>query len=118
MNQATMAVGSVSSGLGAVIPLTSSAAPLAREARLDLLRGMLVRLAEATPAGQYYLMAKVLPLLHEEASERGQRFRLRDRELITRLLDDLEREASRLAPDPTIFTGKAQILVDVLALDR
>lgn len=102
--------------LAAVAPRALSAVPLARETRLDLLRGMLCRLQDVTPAGQHYLMAKMLPLLRREATDRGQRFRAPDREVVTRSLDELEREASRMAPDPALFSGKAQILVDVFAL--
>jgi hypothetical protein len=109
-------VGFVSPELVSVAPRVLLAVPLAQETRLDLLRGMLDRLQDVTPAGQHYLMAKLLLLLHREATDRGQRFRPRDYEVITRSLDELEREASRIAPDPTIFTGKAQMLVDVLAL--
>jgi hypothetical protein len=41
---------------------------VARSVLIDLLRGMLERLKDATPAGRPYLIAKVLPLLRREAS--------------------------------------------------
>jgi hypothetical protein len=89
---------------------------LTLEARLDLLRGMLCRLEDATSAGQHYLMEKVLPLLHREARDRNTTFRPSDLEVINRSLEDLEHEASRMAPDMTNFGQKAQILVDVFAI--
>lgn len=95
---------------------TLSAAPLARETRLDLLRGMLCRLDDATAAGQQYLMTKVVPLLRGEALDTAKRLRPRDLEVITRSLDELEHEALRMAPDPGIFTEKAQILIDAFAV--
>ena len=92
------------------------AGPLVRGARLELLRGMLSRLIDATPGGQHYLMAKILPLLRREALEPSPRFRPNQRHLIMRSLDELEHEAGRVAPDPGIFDRKAQVLVDVFAL--
>ena len=74
LNQSTArARVSVSSEVVAVTPRAFSALPLARETRLELVRGMLCRLEEVTPAGQHYLMAKVLPLLRREAIDRGRR---------------------------------------------
>jgi hypothetical protein len=90
--------------------------PLAPDARLDLLRGMLCRLEDATSAGRHYLMDKVLPLLRREALDRNTTFRPGDLEIINRSLADLEHEAARVAPDPTSFGQKAQILVDVFAI--
>ena len=46
---------------------------VARSVLIDLLRGMLERLKDATPSGQPYLSAKVLPLLRREASRRDAR---------------------------------------------
>lgn len=92
------------------------AGPLVRSARLDLLRGMLSRLIDATPAGQHYLMAKILPLLRREALEPSSTFQPNQRHLIMGSLDELEHEAGRVAPDPGIFDRKAQVLVDVFAL--
>jgi hypothetical protein len=90
--------------------------PLPQGTRLDLLRGMLIRLEDVTPAGQHYLMEKVLPLLRREALEPNKHVRPCDLEVIARSLDELEHEASRLAPDPGAFGRKAQVLVDVFAL--
>jgi len=92
------------------------AVPLAPEARLDLLRGMLSRMEDATSAGRHYLMDKVLPLLRREALDPSKRFRQSDLAVISRSLQDLEHEASRVAPDPSTFSQKAQILVDVFAV--
>lgn len=100
----------------AVPPQIVAVAPLARSERMDLLRGMLSRLADATPGGQYNLMSKVLPLLRREALEPCARFQPAHRELIMRSLEELEHEAGRVAPDPGVFDRKAQILVDVFAL--
>lgn len=94
----------------------SALAPLTRSVRIDLLRGMLSRLDDVTPAGQQYLMAKVLPLLRREALDPSAHFQPNHCELIMRALEELEHEAARLAPDPGLFDRKAQILVDVFAL--
>lgn len=110
------AVPTLAPGFGAIAPRTLPAVPLARDTRLDLLRGMLCRLEDVTPAGQHYLMAKVIPLLRQEALDPNKRFRPGDLSIINRSLEDLEHEAGRVAPDPGSFSQKAQILVDVLAL--
>jgi hypothetical protein len=83
---------------------------------MDLLRGMLSRLVDVTPAGQHYLMGKVLPLLRQEALDPSAHFQPTHRDLIMRSLNDLEHEVARVAPDPGLFDRKAQILVDVFAL--
>jgi hypothetical protein len=90
--------------------------PLTRSERLDLLRGMLSRLVDATPAGQHHLMRKVLPLLRREALDPSARFQPNHRALIMRSLDELEHEAACVAPDPEVFDRKAEVLVDVFAL--
>ncbi len=95
-------------------PLAS--VPLARHERLDLLRGMLARLEDATPAGQTYMMTKILPLLRREALDPTARFKSLHLDLIMRSLDELEHETSRISPDAVAFDRRAQILVDVFAL--
>jgi len=118
VNQPTASVMTVrSAGLGpAGAPRGLFAVPLLAEERLDLLREMLCRLEDATSAGQQYLMEKVLPLLRTEALDPGKKFRPGDLDVITRSLADLEHEASRVAPDPSNFGQKAQLLVDVFAI--
>jgi hypothetical protein len=90
---------------------------LSRSARIDLLRGMLERLRDATPAGRHYLIAKVLPLLRGEAFDSGGRSALTDRQMIVRSMEQLEREASRVAPDPHVFERTAWVLVEKLAFE-
>lgn len=90
---------------------------LSRSARIDLLRGMLERLKDATLAGRPYLIAKFLLLLRREAFDSGGRSALTDRQMIVRSMEQLEREASRVAPDPRVFEHAAWILVEKLAFD-
>jgi hypothetical protein len=97
-------------------PVNQSMASVPPEERLDLLRGMLCRLEDATSAGQHYLMEKVLPLLRREALDPTKKFRPSDLDAINRSLADLEHEASRVAPDPRSFGQKAQLLADVFAI--
>ena len=49
--------------------------PPGRHERLDLLRGMLATLEDATPVGQTYMMTNILPLLREEALDPTARFK-------------------------------------------
>jgi hypothetical protein len=89
--------------------------PLARSTRLELLRGMLCQLEDATSAGQRYLMTKVVPLLRREALDPAGSVRSNDLAVINRSLNELEHEASRVAPDPNAFGEKAHGLLDRLA---
>lgn len=104
-----------------ITPLAPTSCPpsdwpvLSRSARIDLLRGMLERLKDATPAGRTYLIAKVLPLLRREAFDSDGRSDLTDRQMIVRSMEQLENEASRVAPDPQVFEHTAWILVEKLA---
>jgi len=119
VNQPTAsAIPLLSPRLGAIAPQMLSALTRGRETRLDLelVRGMLCRLEDVTPAGQHYLMAKMIPLLRREALDPNKKFRPSDLDVVNRSLEDLEHEASRVAPDLAAFSKKAQILVDVLAL--
>jgi hypothetical protein len=119
VNQPTAsAIPLLSPRLGAIAPRMLSAVTPGRETRLDLelLRGMLCRLEDVTPAGQHYLMAKMIPLLRREALAPNKTFRPSDLDVVNRSLEDLEHEASRMAPDLAAFSQKARILVDVLAL--
>jgi hypothetical protein len=95
---------------------TNNTAALTRSATIDLLRGMLTRIEDVTPAGLHYLMDKVLPLLRQEALDPTWRCPACEVEVITRSLNELEHEASRVAPDASAFGHKAQRLVDVLAV--
>ena len=90
---------------------------LSRSVLIDLLRGMLERLKDATPAGRPYSIAKVLPLLRREAFDSGGRSDLADRQMIVRSMEQLEREASRVAPDPHVFERTAWSLVEKLAFE-
>ena len=90
---------------------------LSRRTQIDLLRGMLERLKDATPAGRHYLIAKVLPLLRREAFDSGDRSDLTDRQMIVQSMEQLEREASRVGPDPHIFDRTAWLLVEKLAFE-
>lgn len=89
--------------------------PPGRHERLDLLRGMLATLEDATPVGQTYMMTNILPLLREEALDPTARFKSLQVDLIMRSLDELEHETSRIWPDAVAFDRRAQILVDVFA---
>ena len=95
--------------------MNHSSEPLTRSATIDLLRGMLTRIEDVTPAGLHYLMGKVLPLLRQEALDPTWRCPACEVDVITRSLDELEHEASRVAPNAATFSHKAQRLVDVLA---
>lgn len=90
---------------------------LSRSTRIDLLRGMLERLKDATPSGRHYLIAKVLTVLRREAFDSGDLSDLTDRQMIVQSMEQLEREASRVAPDPHIFEHTAWILVEKLAFE-
>ena len=100
-----------------VVPWRLSAgAPLTGRARMDLVDGMLNRLVDVTPAGQHYLMSKILRLLRRAALDPGGLIQPEHREALVRLFDELEWETLRLAPDPDTFERKARILVDALTL--
>jgi hypothetical protein len=90
---------------------------LSRRERIDLLRGILAQLKEATPAGRQYLISKVLPLLRRETFVPGGGSDLADPQMIRRSMEQLEREASRVAPDPHVFDQTAWLLVDELGFD-
>jgi hypothetical protein len=90
---------------------------LSRSTQIDLLREMLERLKDATPAGRHYLIEKVLPMLRREAFDSGDRTDLTDRQMIVQSMEQLEREASRVAPDPHIFDRTAWLLVETLAFE-
>jgi hypothetical protein len=78
---------------------------------------MLERLKDTTPAGRHYLIAKVLSVLRREALESAESCDLTDRQMIVQSMEQLEREASRVAPDPRIFENTAWILVENLAFE-
>jgi len=83
--------------------------------RVGLLREMLSAIYDATPAGQRYLMTKLLALFRLELAHAGALDR-RQREIVGRTIDALRMEAARLAPDASAFERRGQLLVDLLAL--
>jgi hypothetical protein len=118
MNQSTanaVRVGHFDQPPALVRPALASV-PLPHRDRMEVLQGMLRRLEDVTPAGQQYLMAKVVPLLRREAIDQAGRFQRSELTTIEQSLDRLEHEASRLAPNVGVFSQRAQILADVFAL--
>jgi uncharacterized protein (DUF1778 family) len=97
-------------------PGTFIVASAPREARMGLLRQMLVSLEDATTGGHGYLMAKVLILFRRELLELDARFTTDQRALVDHALDELEHEAARLSPEPLAFQRGARTLVDLFAL--
>jgi len=84
--------------------------------RVGLLREMLSAIEDATPAGQRYLMTKLLALFRLELAHAALGFDRCQREIVGRALDALRIEATRMAPDAAAFERRGQLLVDVLAL--
>jgi len=97
-------------------PTTFLVAVAPPEARMDVLREMLAAIEDATPGGQRYLMTKLLVLFRREASRPDVQFSVRQRHVLLLSLDQLEHEASRIAPDVATFERRAQILVDLFAI--
>jgi hypothetical protein len=87
-----------------------------REARMGLLRQMLLSLEDATTDGHGYLMAKVMILFRRELLELDARFTTEQRALVDHALSELEHEAARLSPEPVAFQRGARTLVDLFAL--
>ncbi len=84
--------------------------------RLVLLREMLESMVDATPAGQRYIMSKVVRVLRDEALRPDARFTVGDRAIVNRSLEDLEHELARIAPDVEGFDSPARILIEILSL--
>jgi hypothetical protein len=81
---------------------------------LDIARELLGTLQDATRAGQTHVMQRVLRLLHREILCPNLRLTERQLGTVMTAVTDLEHEAVRMAPDATIFNGRAQIVVDIL----
>lgn len=60
-------------------------------------------------------MTKVLPLRRRVALDSAGNVRSDDLAVINRSLNELEHEASRVAPDPNAFGEKAHVVLDRLA---
>ena len=84
--------------------------------RLDVVREILRGLETATAAGQQHLMMKVLGLLRSEAPARDNRVGDQQWSKIAAALEQLAREAGRMAPDAGAFTRQATAVADALAL--
>lgn len=77
--------------------------------RTGIVKELLAALDTATPAGQQYLMNKVVELLRRESVRAVPHNQ--DRRAIATTIDGLSREAERLAPDPAAFTrGTVRLL--------
>ena len=80
--------------------------------RTGLVKELLVALETATPAGQPYLMSKVVDLLRRESVRAIPRNH--DRGAIATTIDGLSREAERRAPDTAAFTRRTVRLLAAL----
>jgi hypothetical protein len=83
--------------------------------RLDAVKDILTALETATPAGQQYLMGKVLGLLRHQAPTRDHWIDDRQWSQIAGAFDALAYEANRLAPDADAFSRHATTLAEHLS---
>jgi len=82
---------------------------------LSISTEMLGSLTDATPAGQRYLMIKIVNLLRDEALRPSVSCTVGEGELVSRCLADLEHALARLAPDIGAFDASARILIEILS---
>ena len=81
---------------------------------IGILREMLGDIGTTTRAGQVYLMGKIVSELETELAGRGRTLTELDRRRARRQLDDLGKQAARLAPAPGLFVEGAELAIALL----
>lgn len=84
------------------------------EARFGTLNGLMHALDLAALAGQEHLMNKMLVILRRDVLRLVSPIGAADLSCLADAMTDLEHEAGRLAPRPSIFNGHVTTAIDVL----
>jgi hypothetical protein len=89
--------------------------PMSLPARLGVIRELMDSLDVVTRSGQDHVMQKLVRILRGEMLR--EELSLSSLQLGTAMdaLTDLEHEAGRVTPMPTVFNGSARVLVGLLA---
>jgi hypothetical protein len=83
---------------------------------LDVVNDLLADLETVTIPGRNFTMEKVVGLLRREIGAVAPALNDSQRQVMTRVLDDLGNEYARRLPDADRFVARAQVITETLAL--
>ena len=77
---------------------------------------MVATLDTLTRAGQQHVIGKVVAVVRDQVRRAAPLVSRREREILAGLVADMARESDRLSPDLSVFTPRAEKLIELLAL--
>jgi len=83
--------------------------------QLTVVREMLATLETLTAAGQQHIMEKIAVVVRDQVRRAAPYLSRHDQERMGRQLDELVGEADRFSPDATLFTRRAEAVLESLA---
>jgi hypothetical protein len=86
--------------------------------QVPVLGDMVATLDTLTRAGQHHVMGKVVAVVRDQVRWAGPLVSRRERDILSRLVEDMEHESDRVSPDLSVFTPRAEKLIELLALVR
>jgi len=101
---------------GLPVDLPTGAQPASLSWQVSVLGDMVATLDTLTRAGQQHVIGKVVAVVRDQVRRAGPLVSRREREILAGLVEDMAHESDRLSPDLSVFTPRAERLIELLAL--
>ena len=86
--------------------------------QVSVLGDMVATLDTLTTAGQHHVIGKVVAVVRDQVQRAAPLVTRREREILTGLVEEMERQSDRVSPDLSVFTPRAERLFGLLSLVR
>jgi hypothetical protein len=86
--------------------------------QVSVLGDMVATLDTLTTAGQHHVIGKVVAVVRDQVQRAAPLVNRREREILAGLVEEMEQESDRVSPDLSVFTPRAERLIELLALVR
>src|SRR5580698_1076653 len=84
--------------------------------QVSVLGDMVATLDTLTTAGQQHVIGKVVAVVRDQVQRAAPLVSRREREILAGLVEDMAHESDRVSPDLSVFTPRAERLIELLAL--
>ena len=86
--------------------------------QVSVLGDMVATLDTLTTAGQHHVIGKVVAVVRDQVQRAAPLVSRREREILAGLVEEMEQASDRVSPDLSVFTPRAERLIELLALVR
>ena len=86
--------------------------------QVPVIGDMVATLGTLTTAGQHHVIGKVLAVVRDQVRRAAPMVSRREGEILAKLVEEMARQADRVSPDLSVFTPRAERVIELLALVR